>query len=166
MIRVYLSLGSNVDRYRHLTSALNVLHDHFGHLQLSPVYESEAVGFEGDHFLNLVVMVEVPISCGQLSRLLKTIEDHHGRDRSAARFSARTLDIDILTYGDAVGEVDGIVLPRAEILTNAFVLKPLADLAATAVHPAEGISYAELWRRYDQSRQLLWPVEFNWSQDL
>ncbi|WP_428242298.1 2-amino-4-hydroxy-6-hydroxymethyldihydropteridine diphosphokinase [Gynuella sp.] len=162
MIRVYLSLGSNIDRYRHLASGLNMLSEHFGKLDLSPVYESAAVGFDGDDFLNLVVSMDVTIGCGELSRQLKAIEDLHGRDRSMARFSARTLDIDILTYGDAVGEIDGITLPRAEILTSAFVLKPLSDLAPTEMHPHSGISYADLWKSYDQSRQPLSEVMFNW----
>ncbi|AJQ96898.1 2-amino-4-hydroxy-6-hydroxymethyldihydropteridine diphosphokinase [Gynuella sunshinyii] len=162
MVRVYLSLGSNIDRYRHLTSGLNMLREHFGRLDLSPVYESAAVGFEGDDFLNLVVAVDVTIGCGELSRQLKAIEDLHGRDRSMARFSARTLDIDILTYGDVVGDIDGITLPRAEILTSAFVLKPLSDLAPTAIHPHSRISYADLWKSYDQSRQPLLQVAFNW----
>ncbi len=162
MAKVFLSLGSNIDRYRNITAGLNALAEKFGELQLSPVYESEAVGFEGDHFLNLVVGLETPLSVAALSEQLKKIEQDNGRRRDLPRFSARTLDIDILTYAHQVGLVDGVKLPRDEILHNAFVLLPLAEIAPDEVHPVENLSYAALWQAFDQKSQLLWRVDFNW----
>ncbi|GAA5317598.1 MAG: 2-amino-4-hydroxy-6-hydroxymethyldihydropteridine diphosphokinase [Candidatus Pelagadaptatus aseana] len=161
MATVYLSLGSNIQRYRHLTAALDALCDQFGELTISPVYESEAVGFDGDHFLNLVVGIETALPVGELSAVLKAIEDDNGRDRSCPRFSGRTLDIDILTYDQVTGEVDGVDLPREEITENAFVLLPLADIAGDAVHPLIDRRYGDLWRDYDRN-QKLWSVDFDW----
>jgi len=159
--RVYLGLGSNVDRERHIASALDALAEAFGELCISSVYESEAVGFDGDHFLNLVVGCNTALSVGALSACLRKIEDDNGRVRGGERFSARTLDIDILLYSDVAGTVDGIALPRAEILRNAFVLLPLAEIAGSEKHPIENKTYAELWRAYDR-QQKLWPIDFVW----
>lgn len=165
MNRVYLGVGSNVERERHITAALDALTDAFGELLISSVYESEAVGFDGDHFLNLVVGCDTDLSVGNLSACLRKIENDNGRARGGERFSARTLDIDILTYGNTVGTVDSIHLPRAEILQNAFVLLPLAEIAGAEKHPVEQKTYADLWRAYSRS-QKLWPIDFLWCSQL
>jgi 2-amino-4-hydroxy-6-hydroxymethyldihydropteridine diphosphokinase len=161
-VRVYLSLGSNINRYQHIHAGLDALFEHFGELQISPVYESKSVGFDGSNFFNLVVGIATELSIPALSEVLKKIEDENGRSRSGPKFSPRTLDIDILTYGDFVGVDHDIALPRAEITQNAFVLLPLTDLAAHQQHPQLGKTYAELWRAYDKQSQTLWPVEFIW----
>mgnify|MGYP001115491670 CR=1 FL=1 len=162
MARVFLSLGSNIEQQRYLTAALDALSNQFGELLISSVYESVAIGFDGDNFYNLVVGIDTDLSVGQLSAGLKALEDQNGRRRDCPRFSARTLDIDILTYDDVTGSVEGVLLPRQEILHNAFVLLPLAELAPDERHPVVGLSYRELWQRYDQSSQSLWPVDFLW----
>lgn len=163
MARVYLSLGSNIERVRYINAALNALDENFGALAISSVYESEAVGFNGDNFYNLVVGINTELSVGELSKTLKAIEDANHRDRSGPKFSGRTLDIDILTYDLCLGNVDGVVLPRQEILTNAFVLWPLAELAATEVHPQTQSTYGDLWQDYSNS-QKLWPIDFIWRE--
>lgn len=163
MTEVYLSLGSNIDRYRHISAALDALAECFGELTISSVFESEAVGFDGSNFLNLVVGVGTDQPIAELSDRLKKIEDDNGRCRSGPKFSSRTLDIDILTYGDFVGEEDGVQLPRDELTKNAFVLWPMAEIAPERVHPGRGETYARLWADYDKQRQNLWPVEFTWQ---
>lgn len=165
MPQVLLSLGSNIDRYRHLSAALDALQHAYGELLISPVYESEAVGFEGDHFLNLVVGLHTDLSVGALSGQLKAIEDCNGRQRGGPKFSARTLDIDILTYDDLVGCFDGVVLPRDEITQNAFVLKPMADIVPHGRHPSLQLTYAAMWQDYNRP-QKLWPVDFRWQEKL
>lgn len=159
MSRVYLSLGSNIDRHKHIRNALHELSGLFGQLLLSQVYESEAVGFEGDPFYNLVVGLDTEFSIGELQAQIKRIEDDNGRVRGGPKFSSRTLDIDILTYGDFAGEEDGVVLPRDEITKNAFVLLPLSEIAGEEIHPELDKSYKTLWEEYDKSKQKLWPVQ-------
>jgi 2-amino-4-hydroxy-6-hydroxymethyldihydropteridine diphosphokinase len=162
MVRVYISIGSNIERHKHVLSALDALHEWFGDLVLSPVYESEAVGFVGEPFLNLVVGVDTALTVAELSARFKQLEADNGRRRDVPKFSGRTLDLDILTYDDQVGQVDGVELPRGEILKNAFVLKPLADIAPGDRHPVTGQTYAQLWQSYDRD-QKLWPIDFTWQ---
>lgn len=158
MAKVLLSLGSNIEREQHIGLALQELQQQFGDIACSPIYESEAVGFVGDPFYNLVVQIQTDKSVGELSALLHRLEDQHGRIRGGEKFSARTLDIDILTYDDVCGVVDGVSLPRGEILKNAFVLLPLADLVPHDLHPVQQRSYSELWQAFDQQKQKLWQV--------
>ena len=162
MPRVFLGVGSNIERERYIAAGLDALANLFGELELSPVYDSEAIGFEGQPFLNMAVAIQTDLSPGQLSRQLRHIEYEHGRPLNASRFSARQLDIDILTHGQLTGVVEGVELPRAEILENAFVLCPLADLAAAELHPLAQQTYAALWQAYDRGSQQLARVDFQW----
>lgn len=162
MAQVYLGLGSNIERERYLSAGLDALQGLFGALALSPVYDSAAIGFEGQPFLNMVVAVDTGLGVGELARHLRHIEIEHGRPANAQRYSSRQLDIDILTYKQLTGVVEGVELPRGEILENAFVLRPLADLAPDSRHPVDGRTYAELWSNYDQSSQSLERVAFSW----
>lgn len=159
MTRVYLSLGSNIERHKHIRNALQTLSGLYGQLALSNVYESEAVGFEGDNFYNLVVGFDTDLSVAELQTQIKQIEDDNGRLRDGPKFSARTLDIDILTYGDFTGVDSGVQLPRDEITKNAFVLLPLSEIAPEELHPELGLSYQELWLQYDKSKQKLWAIQ-------
>ena len=160
MATIYISLGSNIDREQNTRAGVQALHDAYGELLVSSVYESEAVGFEGDSFYNMAIACQVDIPVMEANRVLRDIEDAHGRDRSGPKFSSRTLDLDLLLYDDLVIEKDGLVLPRGEILKNAFVLWPLAEIAPDLVHPVAGKSYAELWGDFDKSRESLQPIEF------
>jgi len=161
MAQVYVSIGSNQDRERYILSCLDALAECFGVLELSSVFESEAVGFDGDNFYNMVAGFQTELPVGELSRKLKKIEDANGRTRHGPKFSGRTLDIDILTWDELTGDCDGVKLPRGEILKNAFVLQPLAEIAPHVCHPVDGRTYAELWAAYD-TPQKLWPVPFSW----
>jgi len=94
--------------------------------------------------------------------MLRAIEADHGRTRGEKKFASRTLDIDILTYGDHVGVLDGVELPRDEILKHAFVLRPLADIAPEVLHPILQKPYAQLLAEKDFSAQSLWSFDFSW----
>lgn len=156
MAVVFLGLGSNIERKKNIHFALEKLRERYGEIIFSPTYESEAVGFEGENFYNLVVRINTAETVAQLSASLRQIEDAAGRDRTQPKFSPRTLDIDILLVDDLVGEFDGIKLPRDEILKNAFVLQPLFDVAPDLIHPESGKSIAALWQAFDKARQKLW----------
>ena len=162
MARVYLGIGSNIERERYIVAGLDALHRLFGDFDHSSVYDGAAVGFEGQPLLNLVVGITTQLSVAELAKQLRAIEFEHGRPLNATRFSPRQLDIDILTYDNRVGTVDGVQLPRAEIIENAFVLQPLAELAPQACHPVNGRSYAELWAEFDLTSQPLARVDFEW----
>lgn len=160
--QIFISLGSNIQRDYHTRSGLNALSNAFGELQLSSVFESEAVGFVGRPFYNLVVAAKTSLSIAQVCQTLKQIELDNGRVHGAKKFAPRTLDLDLLLYDDVVTE-QGVNLPRAEILYNAFVLQPLAELAADLCHPINGQSYAALWQAFDKNSQQLWPITFTWD---
>ncbi|MEJ1355377.1 MAG: 2-amino-4-hydroxy-6-hydroxymethyldihydropteridine diphosphokinase [Candidatus Sedimenticola sp. (ex Thyasira tokunagai)] len=160
MFRVWLSIGSNIERERNIRGALQALRERFGELILSDVYESEAVGFDGSPFYNLVAGFETTLSAGELMAELRGIEAAYGRQRGDERFAPRTLDIDILTYGDRVMNYEGQELPRDEIIRYAFVLLPLSEVAGEEMHPLTGKSYRQLWDEFDKTDQALWPVDF------
>ncbi len=142
---VYVGLGSNVDREKNILLGIREMRRVFGGLELSPVYESEAVGFHGGDFLNLVISFKTVKPVRDVVLALRAIEDRLGRDRSLPRFSHRSIDLDILTYDDLQIDEPGLQIPRKEILENAFVLRPLQDIAAGTLHPVLKQSYADLW---------------------
>jgi len=155
---VFVGIGSNVEPERHVRQAVALLREQFGPVQLSPVYRNRAVGFEGDDFLNLVTCFGTRLGVAELNTALDGIEVRCGRERSARKFSPRTLDLDLLLYGDTVSEKP-VRLPRREILKYAFVLKPLADIAAGRRHPETGRSYAEHWADFSGEGAALARVE-------
>ncbi|MGL4613349.1 MAG: 2-amino-4-hydroxy-6-hydroxymethyldihydropteridine diphosphokinase [Shewanella sp.] len=165
MARIYISLGSNIEPVQHLQSGLLSLRQCFGPLELSSMYASQAVGFNGADFLNMVASAETTWDVAQVVAHLKRIEREHGRSAGAKKFSSRTLDLDLLLYDDIVCDTP-VALPRAEILTNAFVLWPLAELAPALSHPLAKQTYGQLWQQYDKNSQRLWPVMFEWPSGL
>ncbi|MES9966585.1 MAG: 2-amino-4-hydroxy-6-hydroxymethyldihydropteridine diphosphokinase, partial [Sedimenticola sp.] len=134
----------------------------FGPLVISRVFESEAVGFEGYPFYNLVVGLDSEQPIQELMARFREIEAGYGRVRGGDKFAPRTLDIDLLTYGDTILKDGKLELPRDEILKYAFVLQPLAEVAPDEIHPVEGRSFAQLWQAFDDPDQKLWPVAFEY----
>ncbi|GAB4178756.1 MAG: 2-amino-4-hydroxy-6-hydroxymethyldihydropteridine diphosphokinase [Wenzhouxiangellaceae bacterium] len=161
---VYLGLGSNVDAERHLRSGIAALRARFREVRLSPVYRSRAVGFEGDDFLNACCRIRTGLAPAELKDWLSELERRHGRRRGVAKFSDRTLDIDILLHGDRVGVFGSLRLPRPDILQYAHVLKPLSDLAPDLVHPETGRRIAEHWAEFDGPGSL-WRVDFDVDEE-
>jgi 2-amino-4-hydroxy-6-hydroxymethyldihydropteridine diphosphokinase len=160
MARVYVSIGSNIEREANIRGGVADLQERFGELTLSSVYESEAVGFDGDNFYNLVAAFDTGLDVLEVAWALREIEDAHGRTREGPRFSSRTLDIDMLLYDELLLQQGKLELPREEITKNAFVLWPLAEIAPDLEHPVLHKTYTELWAAFDKERQPLWPVEF------
>ena len=160
MAQIYVSIGSNIDREHHIRAGIRELREQFGGVELSPIYESISVGFEGDNFYNLAAGFSTSLSINELNQTLSNIEDRHGRVRSGPRFSSRTLDIDLLLYDNIISEAN-CVLPRPEIYKNAFVLKPLADIAGDIIDPIKGDNYSTLWNAFEKTcTQELWTISF------
>ncbi|AMN77558.1 MULTISPECIES: 2-amino-4-hydroxy-6-hydroxymethyldihydropteridine diphosphokinase [Pseudomonas fluorescens group] len=160
LTQVYLGLGSNIERESHLRAGLDALASFLTDLRCSAVFESQPVGIKSGPFFNLVVSAHTDLPLMELDRRLKFIEADNGR--YAPDRKGLPLDIDVLLYGDLVGNFDGLILPRAEILKNAFVLWPLSLMAPERVHPEVGKTLAELWRDA-QIDQVLAPVGFEWK---
>jgi len=161
--RIYISLGSNINREANTRAGVDALRQQYGSLLLSSVYESEAVGFDGDSFYNMVIALETDDDVFAVASTLRAIEEANGRDRSSPKFSSRTLDLDLLLYDDRVINEQGLQLPRDEILSRAFVLLPIFELAPNLQHPEVHKSYAELWRDFDKSKEVLEAVPFKFD---
>lgn len=157
--RIFIGMGSNVDAHFYINQGIEELKALFGDIAISDVYESESVGFDGDNFLNLVVQAQTHLSVEAVVAQLKAIERRQGRPDNARKFSPRTLDLDLLLYDQEIC-LHPVQLPRAEIMTNAFVLLPLADMAPDLQHPVAKQTMATLWQQYSKQQQL-WKVELN-----
>ncbi|KJZ48200.1 MULTISPECIES: 2-amino-4-hydroxy-6-hydroxymethyldihydropteridine diphosphokinase [Pseudomonas] len=159
LTQVYLGLGSNIEREAHLRAGLDALAAFLVDIRCSAVFESQSVGIKSGPFFNFVVSAYTDLPLMELDRRLKFIEADNGRYAPDRR--GLPLDIDVLLFGDLVGNFDGLILPRAEILKNAFVLWPLSLIAPDRVHPGAGKSFAALWAEA-QIDQVLAPVAFEW----
>ncbi len=159
MVRAWISIGSNIDPHTNVSGALAMIREEYGNLRLSPLYKTAAVGFKASPFLNLVAGIDTPATATELIRRLSEIEAKFGRTRTSERFSSRTLDLDLLTYGDQVLNASGKTLPREDITKYAFVLKPLADVAPEERHPVSGRTYAEIWDNFEGDRSGLQPID-------
>ncbi|NQZ22092.1 MAG: 2-amino-4-hydroxy-6-hydroxymethyldihydropteridine diphosphokinase [Colwellia sp.] len=164
MARLYISLGSNVDRQHHVKSGLTALEQLFGQLTLSSLFASKAVGFDGAEFYNMVIGATTELNIEQVATALRDIEFANGRQIDAKKYSPRTLDLDLLLFDDLILE-HPVQIPRAEINENAFVLWPLAEVAPELQHPILKQSYQQLWQSYDNKQQLT-KVSFAWQSQL
>ncbi|MDO9268555.1 MAG: 2-amino-4-hydroxy-6-hydroxymethyldihydropteridine diphosphokinase [Methylobacter sp.] len=151
MTRGYISIGSNIDKDKHIPASLSALEQAFGELTISSIYESEPVGFTGDPFYNLVVGFDSDLEVKAVAKQLRQIELDNGRTRDSRKFAARTLDLDLILYGDLIVNDGRLQIPRDEIEHYAFVLEPLAEIAPSLQHPVSHLSYAELWEQFDKT---------------
>jgi 2-amino-4-hydroxy-6-hydroxymethyldihydropteridine diphosphokinase len=161
MTRVHVGVGSNVDRERNIRSGLASLAAAFGPLRVSRVFESVAVGFVGDPFFNLVVSFETDLPAAAVAARLREIEFAHGRPARAVKLAPRTLDLDLLLYGDVREFTESHQLPREDVTRFAYVLWPLAELDGELRHPVDGRTYREIWAEFPRaSAPGLAPVDF------
>ena len=165
MAQIYISLGTNIDREHYVKQGLLSLAEEFDlpfeQLTLSSLFESEAVGFNGAAFYNMVIGISCSQSFEQVAVILRAIEFSHGRDHSAKKFSPRSLDLDLLLYDDLI--IDSPAqLPRDEITKNAFVLWPLSQVAPELAHPISKQNYLDLWHGYNKTSQQLSIVANCW----
>jgi 2-amino-4-hydroxy-6-hydroxymethyldihydropteridine diphosphokinase len=158
---VYVGIGSNIDRENSIRGAVRELTAHYGTLTLSPVYESKALGFDGENFYNLVAGFDSTESIERIKQTLSRIESQFGRVRQGRRFEARALDLDLLLYGDTVRHDGQVDLPHPDIRRYAFVLCPLADIAPDWRHPETSLSCAQMWQQFDMGKQEMWKADFD-----
>ena len=152
--QVYVGIGSNIRPERYVPRSLALLRAKFGDLRASSVYECPSLGFEGAAFHNLVVSFETNLEVEALVATLRGIEDACGRRRGASVSRSRTLDLDLLLYGEIRYAGDGVDLPRGDVLAYAFVLAPLAEIAPAVRHPVAQRTFAELWSEFEGPREM------------
>jgi 2-amino-4-hydroxy-6-hydroxymethyldihydropteridine diphosphokinase len=157
MPRAFVAAGSNVEPERHLARAAQLLDEEFGAVRCSPWYRNRAVGFEGQDFINFVVGFDTELPVTEVVRRLRAIETACGRPRDAPKWAPRTIDLDILLYGDLVS-AGSPTLPRPDLLRRAYMLGPLADIAPEVVHPTAAVTIGQLWSRFDRAAHPLEPV--------
>ncbi len=143
MVTVFLDIGSNIDREVNIQSCVDQLCADFKGIIFSKAYESESFGFDGDPFINISAKLKTELSFNDLNVYLKSLENKHSRKRDNDKFIDRTLDVDILLYGDLILQPEKD-LPRKEILKFPFVLFPLAEIAEDVIHPIEKITIGEI----------------------
>ncbi|MDZ4154518.1 2-amino-4-hydroxy-6-hydroxymethyldihydropteridine diphosphokinase [Methylicorpusculum sp.] len=156
MTRGYISIGSNIDKETNIPASLKALEEYFGNLTVSSIYESEAVGFTGDSCHNLIVGFDSDLDVKSVAKQLRQIELDHGRSRNSEKFSPRTLDLDLILYGDIIINDGRLQIPRDEIERYAFVLEPLAEIAPTLKHPVSQVTYENLWKNFDKTMLKQW----------
>lgn len=143
MITTYIGVGSNIQRRKHIAAAIDELSGIGEQLRLSTIFECEAVGFDSQAFYNLVVEMKTPLSLAEFAKQLRTIEQKLGRADNASKFESRTLDLDIILFGEQVS-ASYPELPRSDIFHYAFVLEPLYELCPQRVIPADGRNIAQI----------------------
>ena len=154
-IKVFVDIGSNINREENIQSCVNQLRQDFSGIVFSKAYESESLGFDGDPFINITAGFETDLGYPDLKFHLKNIENKHARERSRSnKYISRTLDIDVLLYGNQVLQPEYDV-PRSEILKFPFVLFPLAEIAPDVIHPQQKVAISELAKATELKRNTL-----------
>lgn len=158
MARVFVAAGSNIEPERNLRIATDELRREFPDVRFSPWYRNRAAGFDGADFINLVAEFSTEAPVHELLARLHRIEELCGRLRNSPRWAPRSMDLDILLYGDLVCDEPQLKLPRPDLLKRAYMLGPLATLAPELVHPTAQATIGHLWQRFDRDAHPLVPI--------
>jgi 2-amino-4-hydroxy-6-hydroxymethyldihydropteridine diphosphokinase len=158
MPEVFVAAGSNIRPRAHLRRAVAMMRETWPALAVSRAYSNKAVGFEGDDFVNLVVGFHTDLPLAAVLARLHAIETDCGRPRQAPKWAPRSMDLDVLLYGETVGEFPGAVLPRPDLARRPYMLGPLAELAPDFVHPTSGRTIGEMWAKFDRDDHEMVPV--------
>ena len=162
MTQVLVAAGSNVEPLANLRRALDRLAAHYPGLRASTAYRNRAVGFEGEDFVNLVIGFDTAEDVRAVMEQLHAAEAACGRERQAPKWAPRSMDLDVLLYGDRICDEPGLVLPRPDLVRRAYMLGPAAEIAPDTRHPTLGVTLAELWRDFAQQDHPLEPVDLGW----
>lgn len=156
MITTYIGVGSNVDRHKHIQAAIEELSTIGSGLRLSTIYECESVGFEGNAFFNLVVELKTALSLPEFARQLREIELKWGRSEDAKKYQPRTVDLDIILFGEHVSQ-HSPEIPRSDIYKYGFVIEPLNELCAELIIPMDGRTVRQVWQE-SSYKEVMTPV--------
>lgn len=157
MIFAYVGIGSNIDRHKHIEAAIDALRKVDPTLRLSSIYESSAIGFTGNPFFNLVVEIKSSLTLEAFSEQLRSIEFQLGRPKNAKKLQDRTIDLDLVLFGDHVNH-QSPTIPREDIYKYPFVIQPLYELCPELIIPKDGRSVRQIWQLAD-SKETLTKVE-------
>jgi 2-amino-4-hydroxy-6-hydroxymethyldihydropteridine diphosphokinase len=156
--RVFVAAGSNVEPETHLARAAAEIAHTWPDARFSRAYRNAAVGFEGPEFINLVCGFTTAQPLVAVIARLRAIETQCGRPRYAPKWASRTMDLDVLLFGDRVEKTSEYTLPRPDLLKRPYMLGPMAEIAPDVVHPVEGRTIGELWSAFDQDGHSMTPV--------
>ncbi|WP_053989875.1 2-amino-4-hydroxy-6-hydroxymethyldihydropteridine diphosphokinase [Mangrovimonas sp. TPBH4] len=134
----YIALGSNTgDRFQHLQKAINVIFERVGRVdRIAKVYNTTALGFEGDDFLNTCISVVSKMAPEEVMQELLSIEKELGRTRSGqSGYASRPIDLDVILIDDLVLDSESLIIPHPRMQLRQFVLQPLNDIASEVIHP-------------------------------
>jgi 2-amino-4-hydroxy-6-hydroxymethyldihydropteridine diphosphokinase len=146
----YVGVGTNLgDRWANLSTAARALREEsrVAVVRASRVYDTAPMGPPQPRYLNAVLELDTPLTAQALFALLQLAERAAGRKRTAVRWAARTLDLDLLLHGDEVIRRPALVVPHPGIAARRFVLAPLAELCPERVVPGTGETVAQLLAR-------------------
>lgn len=154
---VYIALGSNKgDRLKYLQDAVDLIFSEIGKVNsIAKVYNTPAIGFDGDDFLNTCIAIETVCSAEEVLEKLQAIEVRLGREKSESdTYEARTIDLDILFFNSEHITKDGLVIPHPELQKRQFVLQPLKDIAPKFEHPVLKTTVLELSEQCEDKSEI------------
>jgi 2-amino-4-hydroxy-6-hydroxymethyldihydropteridine diphosphokinase len=156
---VFVAAGSNVEPETNLARAAAAIAHTWPDAHRSRAYRNVAVGFDGPDFINLVIGFSAAQPLESVIARLHAIETQCGRPRYAPKRASRTMDLDVLLYGERVEKTSDYTLPRPDLLKRPYMLGPLAEIAPDVVHPTANKTIGELWREFDSAGHVMTPVD-------
>ena len=156
--RVFVAAGSNLEPEKNLVRACEEIKHHWHDAVFSRAYRNVAVGFDGPDFINLVMGFTTSQPLEAVIAHLRAIETRCGRPRFAPKWASRTMDLDVLLFGDRVEKTADYTLPRPDLLKRPYMLGPLAEIAPEVVHPTAGRAIGQLWKEFDSDGHAMSPV--------
>ena len=149
-VRVFVAAGSNVEPEKNLERACAEIRHTWPDAHFSRAWRNAAVGFEGPDFINLVVGFSAAQPLHYVIEKLRGIETNCGRPRYAPKWASRTMDLDVLLFGDLVEKTADYTLPRPDLLKRPYMLGPLAEIAPDFMHPTAHKTIGGLWAEFDR----------------
>jgi len=153
MVMAYVGVGTNIERVKHSRAAIDEMSNLGDHIRVSAVYESAPMGFNSGSFYNFVIELNTTQTLTEFSHALRNIEFKWGRSSNAQKYQDRSLDLDILLFGNEISARSPVV-PREDIFKYPFVIQPLYDLVPDLVIPNDGRSVKKIWQKMDNFESL------------